>query len=112
MMSQERVMTLLDGTEVRAGDKVRAIGEAGGLRVCSVLEILRGGVDKALLTAPLPFGTVIRTRYQIKRHKTVKHLVVSFAGGIALTECGVRSTLVTAYPEHATCKKCLKGSKR
>ena len=64
-------MTLLDGTVVRAGDKVRAIGGGGRrYRVCTVLEILPGvGVDKALLTAPDPFGTVIRTRYQIKAHK-------------------------------------------
>jgi|HubBroStandDraft_2_1064218.scaffolds.fasta_scaffold65465_3 hypothetical protein len=64
-------MTLLDGTVVREGDKVRAIGGGGGrYRVCTVLEIIKGcGVDKAMLTAPDPFGTVIRTRYQIKRHK-------------------------------------------
>ena len=70
-------ITLQDGTVVRKGDKVRAIGECGGLRVCVVLEILKGcGVDKAILTAgkgwtttnlsAAPFGTVIRTRYQIK----------------------------------------------
>jgi hypothetical protein len=64
-------MTLLDGTVVREGDKVYAIGGGGGRpRVCKVLEILKGcGVDKAILTAPDPFGTVIRTRYQIKRHE-------------------------------------------
>lgn len=61
-------MTLQDGTIVRVGDKVRATGEGTtGLRICTVLEILKGcGVDKAILTAPDPFGTVIRTRYQIK----------------------------------------------
>ena len=64
-------MTLQNGTVVCEGDKVRARGEDGSLRVCTVLEVLRGGgVDKALLTAPTPFGTVIRTRYQIKPHAT------------------------------------------
>ena len=64
-------MTLQNGTVVCEGDKVRARGEDGSLRVCTVLEVLRGGgVDKALLTAPTPFGTVIRTRYQIKPRAT------------------------------------------
>lgn len=63
-------MTLLDGTIVRAGDKVRAKGEATGWRVCRVLEVLKGGgVAKAILTAPTPFGTVIRSRYQIKAYR-------------------------------------------
>lgn len=72
-------MTLLDGTEVREGDKVRAKGEDGRLRICTVLTILKGGgVDKAILTAQVPkhfwktgaiFGTVIRSRYQIKPYK-------------------------------------------
>jgi hypothetical protein len=63
----ERIMALQDGTIVRVGDRVRARGEATGLRVCRVVDILKGcGVDKAILTAPTPFGTVIRTRYQIK----------------------------------------------
>jgi hypothetical protein len=60
-------MTLQDGTIVRNGDKVRAHGEDNRLRICTVLEVIKGcGVDKAILTAPAPFGTVIRTRYQIK----------------------------------------------
>ena len=66
-------MTLQDGTVVRDGDKVRArLGEGDdGWRVCTILEVLKdGGVDKAILTAPDLFGTVIRTRYQIKPHKT------------------------------------------
>ena len=64
-------MTLQDGTIVRNGDKVRAIGGGGGgYQVCKVLEVLKGcGVDKAVLTARDPFGTVIRTRYQIRAHK-------------------------------------------
>jgi len=66
--ADNRFMTLLDGTIVRKGDKVRAEGEGTGLRVCTVLEIMKGtGVDKAVLTAPIPFGTVIRSRYQIKK---------------------------------------------
>lgn len=65
-----KCITLLDGTEVHEGDKVRAQGEATGWRVCQVLEILKGcGVDKAVLTAPTPFGTVIRSRYQIKAYQ-------------------------------------------
>jgi hypothetical protein len=60
-------LTLQNGTVVRVGDKVRAKGEGTGWRVCTVLEILKGcGIDKAILTAPDPFGTVIRSRYQIK----------------------------------------------
>ena len=63
-------MMLLDGTIVRVGDKVRAQGEATGWRVCKVLEILRsGGVDKALLTANTPFGTVIRRLNHIKAYR-------------------------------------------
>lgn len=63
-----RFMTLLDGTIVHKGDKVRAKGEGCGMRVCTVLEVMKGaGVDKAVLTAPTPFGTIIRTRYQIKK---------------------------------------------
>jgi len=72
-------ITLLDGTIVHEGDKVRAKGEDGRLRICTVLSILRGGgVDKAILTARVPkrlwktgaiFGTVIRSRYQIKPYK-------------------------------------------
>lgn len=60
-------LTLTDGTTVLNGDKVRAQGEDGRWRVCRVLEILKGGgVDRAILTAPVPFGTVIRGRYQIR----------------------------------------------
>lgn len=67
-------MTLQDGTVIRDGDKVRAVGGGGRrLQVCIVLEVLRGGgVDKAILTAPDPFGTVIRSRYQIRPYKTLK----------------------------------------
>lgn len=66
--STGRVMTLLDGTEIREGSRVRAKGEDGRLRTCKVVEVLKGGgVDKVLLTAPTPFGTVIRSRYQVKK---------------------------------------------
>src|ERR1700704_1486354 len=76
-MTVKDFMTLQDGTPLRVGDKARARGEDGRLRICVVLEILRGGgVDKALLTAGKKytgrvsdFGTVIRTRYQIKALK-------------------------------------------
>lgn len=66
-----RTMTLLDGTQVKVGDTVRAKGEGcGRYRNCKVLEIFRGGgVDRAIVTAPIPFGTVIRSRYQIKAQK-------------------------------------------
>jgi hypothetical protein len=78
---KDRVMTLQDGTEVREGDKVCAQGEDGVWRRCFVLEILGGtGVDKAILTSRLDddrwikskhgvFGTVIRSRYQIRALK-------------------------------------------
>jgi hypothetical protein len=64
-------MTLQDGTIVRDGDTVLAKGEDGRWRACKVLEVLKGcGVDKAIVTAPSPFGTVIRTRYGIKSRKS------------------------------------------
>lgn len=69
-MKNNAEMTLQDGTIVRAGDKVKARGENCGMRVCTVIEILRGtGIDKAVLTAPTPFGTVIRSRHQIRPYR-------------------------------------------
>lgn len=76
MSNKSRTMRLLDGTEVREGDKVRAQGEDGSWQTCEVLEIFRiAGGQGAMLTRrspifkPLPkhwFGTVIRARYQIR----------------------------------------------
>ena len=64
---KDRTLTLVDGTVVREGGKVRARGENGYLRVATVLTIFKGvGIDKAILTAGNGFGTVIRSRYQIK----------------------------------------------
>jgi hypothetical protein len=75
-MKKEITMTLLDGTVVREGDKVRAQGECPGWRVCTVIVILHGGgVEKAIVTAKGGkhcFGTVIRSRYQIKPYKKGK----------------------------------------
>lgn len=66
-------ITLLDGTVLRPGDKCRAQGGGTGWRVCTVLDIVQGtGVEKAFLTAPDPFGTVIRSRYQIKAYRKGK----------------------------------------
>ena len=59
-----QTLTLPDGTVVKIGDKVRARGEGTGWRVCKVLNIHDG---RALLTAPTPFGTVSRSRHEIKR---------------------------------------------
>ena len=70
---KEVEMTLLDGTVVRVGDKVRAkpVRAKPSWRVCEVLEIFRGvGVQKALLSTPS--GTIIRSRYQIKSRKGSK----------------------------------------
>lgn len=58
-------MTLLDGTEVKAGDFVKA-KIVRNWRRCKVLELLRAGVEKAVLAAPSGH-TIIRSRYQIRR---------------------------------------------
>lgn len=66
-------MTLLDGTRLQAGDACRVRAERGegggkGWRVCKIVSVLSGGVDKAIVTAPSPFGTVIVGRYDVRRY--------------------------------------------
>lgn len=70
-MKKQPQITLVDGTIIHEGDKVRTQGQFGGRpRVAKLIEIFSGGgVAKGLVTMPFPFGTVIRTRYQIKPYR-------------------------------------------